>query len=191
MKLITKLRLIRQGFVGFSDAALSEFGPWLRLAPALCALVVLLGTFLENWIVLWAVVPSAAFAAITRKHPADLIYDEGIRRLLRRRERLPGYRAPRRFASALAAAVIFVAGLTFLLGWRRTGVVTGALIGGEILLAAATDISLGSLLYHAVMPTRGHRSPAVRASVTVMLNRRSITAPRRALRQRPQLRRTG
>ena len=32
----TRKRIEAQGYLGLSDAALAEVGPWLRLAPAIC-----------------------------------------------------------------------------------------------------------------------------------------------------------
>jgi len=187
----TKQRLVRQGFVGITDTTLREVGPWLRLAPALCAAIILTGTALENWVMFWMLTPVGIIAAATGKHPFDLIYDVVIRRLLKRRRSLPAYRAPRRFSAALASAGNLSAGLAFLKGYVLTGVVIGSFFGGAVLLGATTDICLGCLIYYGVMPASGPRSPQASNAVVTMLQRQSISAPQAALYQRPQLRRTG
>jgi len=191
MRHTNRLRLMRQGFTVLDDDHLKEIGPWLRLAPALCALVALAGTALESWLVLWLLAPMGSIAAATAKHPFDLIYDLGIRRWLGREHRLPDYGAPRRFSGGLASAGFYAAGLALLLGSREVGVAIGLFFGGAVLLAATTDICLGCMIFHLLVPRRVDRSPETQAAVAYLLvKRRSITAPRQALRERPQLRRT-
>jgi hypothetical protein len=192
MRHINRLRLMRQGFTALSDEQLETLGPWLRLAPTLCAVAALTGTALASWLVLWSLVPVGAFAAATGKHPFDLIYDKWIRLLMGREDELPEYGAPRRFAAGMASAGFLSAGLAFLLGHQAVGTAIGTFFGGAILLSATTDICLGCNLYHLLVPEHLLRRRATRLSVAMMLEkRRSITAPRQALQRRPQLRRTG
>lgn len=181
MKTITKQRLIQQGFVDIDDETLESVAPWLRLAPSLCALVALIGTAAESWLVLWALVPAGVIGAVTSKHPFDRLYDEWVQPLmLGRGERLPDCGAPRRFSCGLAAAWLFATGLAFLEGWIRTGVVLGATVAGPLALTALTDICLGCIAYHRLRCLAG-LSPWTRRSSAP----RTSTAPRiSALRSR-------
>ena len=50
---ITRHRLHQQGFIRLDDAALASAAPWLRIAPAVCAAITLIGTVTGSWLMLW------------------------------------------------------------------------------------------------------------------------------------------
>src|SRR5438046_6540271 len=117
---VTRRRLEAQGFVGLDDVTLAEAGPWLRLAPAICAAWAALGTALGSPALIWALMPFAALGAVLRGHPFEVIYNYGIRHLLGTR-RLPRYNAPRRFACAVATVWLGATGLALYAGATLLG----------------------------------------------------------------------
>src|SRR5215207_32071 len=142
----TRARIEAQGFVGFDDAKLAEFGPWLRLAPALCAAWTLVGTVLASPAVIWALLPLAALGALRRGHPFDALYNYGIRHLTGTR-RLPPYQAPRRFACGVAAVWLAVTGWAFLVGATLVGYTLGAALVLAALVPTLTDFCIPSFIY--------------------------------------------
>jgi hypothetical protein len=147
---VTRGRLETQGFVGLDDASLREVGPWLRLAPALCATWAAVGTvFSAPWL-LWALVPFAALGALGSGHPFDALYDRVIRHRLGTRP-LPPYGAPRRFACAVASVWLAGTGLAFFGG----ATVVGYALGGAFVLAALvptlTDFCIPSFIFKHVL----------------------------------------
>jgi hypothetical protein len=136
-------RVELQGFLDLDDDTLARVGPWLRLAPAICATWVAAGLVLWSPAVVLGLVPMAALGATLRNHPFDLIYD----RLVRPRTggpRIPRYRAPRRFACGvgtlwlLGLAGAMVAGPAWLGRFLAIAFVVTALI------PATTDFCIPS-----------------------------------------------
>ena len=132
----TRNRLEAQGFVGLDDATLSDVGPWLRLSPAICMIWAAVGTVLASPAILWSLMPFAALGAVFPWHPFDVIYNYGLRHWLGT-PRLPRYRAPRRFACAVATIWLGAAGLAFYLG----SPVLGYILGGSLTLAALVPVT--------------------------------------------------
>ncbi len=143
---VTRRRLETQGFVGLDDATLAEVGPWLRLAPALCATWAAVGTGLESPGVLWALMPFAALGATLRGHPFDAIYNHGIRHLLGTR-RLPPYNTPRRVACAVATLWLGAAGWAFYAGASPLGYALGAALALAALVPTLSDFCIPSFFY--------------------------------------------
>lgn len=112
---VKRKRLETQGFIGLNDEVLGEVEPWLRLSPALCTILIGLGTALAFAPLLWVMVAFAGLGAIFPAHPFDLIYNYGLRYLSGTR-RLPPNGAPRRFACGLAAAWLVGTALAFQVG---------------------------------------------------------------------------
>lgn len=139
-------RLEMQGFVGECDARLAEIGPWLRLAPALCMAWTLVGTTMASAPVLWALMPLAALGAILRSHPFDVFYN-WIYSRRRGAPPLPRYRAPRRFACALATIWLGLAGLAFYSGALLAGYVLGLSLALAALVPTLTDFCIPSFLW--------------------------------------------
>ena len=145
-----KPRLRRQA----SDATLAEVGPWLRLAPGLCAAWAAVGTALASPLVLWALVPFAALGAFLPNHPFDVVYNHGLRHLLGTRP-LPRSRAPRRFACAVATVWLTPTGLAFFAGATTVGYVLGAAFVLAALVPTLTDFCIPSFFYGLLFGKRG------------------------------------
>jgi hypothetical protein len=139
-------RLEAQGFVGLDDSALADVGPWLRLAPALCAAWAAAGTALGSPVGLWALVPLAALGALRQGHPFDALYNHGVRYLLGTR-RLPPYGVPRRLACAVAAAWLSLTGAAFFVGASGVGYALGSVLVLMALLTALTNFCIPSWVY--------------------------------------------
>jgi hypothetical protein len=143
---VTRGRLEAQGFVGLDDHALAELGPWLRLAPGLCAAWAAVGTASGSPLVLWALVPLAALGALRQGHPFDALYNHGIRHLLGTR-RLPPYRAPRRLACAVATVWFGLTGGAFFAGASVVGYILGVVFTLMAVETTLTDFCIPSFVY--------------------------------------------
>jgi hypothetical protein len=142
----TRGRIEAQGFVGLDDATLAAVGPWLRLAPGLCAAWAAVGTMLGAPLVIWALVPFAALGALRQGHPFDALYNHGVRYLLGT-QRLPPYRAPRRFACAVATVWLSLTGAAFFAGASGLGYALGAAFVLAALVPTLTDFCIPSFVY--------------------------------------------
>jgi hypothetical protein len=142
----TRWRLEVQGFTGFDDQTLGEVGPWLRFTPAICAVVMGLGTALALPALLWALVPVAAAGALFPVHPFDLLYNVGVRRITRTRP-LPPNRAPRRFACGIAAVWLAATAVAFMVGPAAMGYALGGVLTAVALLVGTTHSCIPSLTY--------------------------------------------
>ncbi len=142
----TRKRLEIQGYEGFDDSTLGEVGSWLRFSPAICTVIMGLGTVLASPIILWALIPIALLGAALPFHPFDLIYNYGIRHLTHTKP-LPNHGAPRRFACALATIWLLVTGWAF----HSDSMILGYILGGSLTLTAfivsTTDFCIPSHIY--------------------------------------------
>ena len=143
---VTRQRLEAQGFVGVDDTTLAQVGPWLRLAPAVCATWAALGTLRASPALLWALMPFAATGALTSGHPFDAVYNHGIRHALGT-PRLPAYQAPRRFACAVATVWLGATGWAFVTGARRRGQILGSGLVVAALVPTLTDFCIPSFVF--------------------------------------------
>jgi hypothetical protein len=141
----TVRRLRVQGFD--DDALLAEVSPWLRLSPALCAILAGLGTASASPTILFVLAGTALLGATLPFHPFDLIYNYGIRFLVGKRA-LPSNGAPRRFACGIAAVWLVATALFFVGGQAIAGYALGALFVVVAGLVSTTDICIPSLMYH-------------------------------------------
>jgi hypothetical protein len=143
-----------QGFVGYADCELAEFGPWLRLTPGLCAAWAAVATVSGGPGLFWALVPFAVLGAALPNHPFDAIYNFGLRRRLATRS-IPRYGAPRRFACVVASAWLLITGFAFFAGAPTVGYV----MGGSMVLTASvpttTDFCIPSFVYQLATRARG------------------------------------
>ena len=145
----TRARLHQQGFTGIDDANLALFAPWLKLAPAVCSAITLIGTLTHSWLALWSLSLVALATLITRKHPVDfVIYDLIARPILGRTRWLPLYSGPRRFSAGLAGVWLILTGMLFWFGANTAGVVLGLGLAGPLALAAINDVCTGCIMYH-------------------------------------------
>jgi hypothetical protein len=143
---VTRRRLEAQGFVDLDDATLAETGPWLRLAPAICAAWTGAGTARRSSAVIWALMPFAALGAMRRGHPFDAIYNHGIRHLLGT-QRLPPYNPPRRFACGVATVWLAATGWAFHAGATKVGYGLGTALVLAALVPTTTDFCIPSFFY--------------------------------------------
>ncbi len=126
ISLVIQKRLEMQGFVGCRyDPAFAQVAPWLRFTPALGMALVGLGTALAWPLLLLALIPVAVSGAILPVHPADLLYNYGLRRLTGTPP-LPANPKPRRFAFGAAAVGLAVTAAAFLAGATTPGYLLGA-----------------------------------------------------------------
>jgi hypothetical protein len=127
-----------QGFCGLDDETCSQINYPLRLSPAICMVWAAIGTALASPTILWALAPFAALGAILPGHPFDVLYNHGLRHLLGK-PALPRYGFRRRFACALATAMIVAAAWSF-----QTGMpMVGSIIGWSLVAAAFVNVSTG------------------------------------------------
>jgi hypothetical protein len=151
-------RLHTQGFDDVGDRDLSRAEPWLRLTPALCGLIVAIGTVLAAPWVFLALAPVAAFGAAFPVHPFDLFYNRGLLHLTRTPP-LPTNGAPRRFACGVAAVWMIAIGVSFAVGAPIAGYALGALMTAVITLVSTTHICIPSMIYRAMF-RRATATPA-------------------------------
>jgi hypothetical protein len=122
-----------QGFCGLDDKTYAQINYPLRLSPAICMVWAGLGTALASPTMLWALMPFAALGAMLPGHPFDVLYNYGLRHLLRT-PALPRYGIRRRFACAVATTMIIVAAWSFQAGMPIVGQIFGwALVAGTFL----------------------------------------------------------
>ena len=142
----TRKHIEAQGYLHLSDQELQEVGPWLKLAPAMCMIWVGISTFFQSWIAIAILVPVAALGAAMKGHPFEIIYNHGIRHILKT-SHLPPAHAPRRFACAVATVWLAAASWAFYSG----AVLTGQILGYALVAAAAfptfTDFCIPSFIY--------------------------------------------
>ncbi|MEX2246728.1 MAG: DUF4395 family protein [Dehalococcoidia bacterium] len=142
-------RLDVQGYTCADDATLARTQLWLRLSPALCATIAAAGTALASPAILWGLMIFAALGAVLTFHPFDLLYNAGIRHLVRGPKLSPNG-APRRFACAVAAVWLLATGALF----AADATVAGYLLGGALVAVAAlitvSHICIPSLIYRAL-----------------------------------------
>lgn len=148
-----------QGFLGLDDATVIEIEPWLRLSPFICMSWVAAATIAQSAAALFTLVVFAVLGAVLRNHPFDAIYNHGIRHVLGT-DRLPRYRAPRRFACAVASVWITATGAAFATGATTLGSVLGGVMVAVAMVPVATGFCVPSYLYTRIAGRRG-RTAAV------------------------------
>ena len=131
-------RIETQGFLGLTDDEIRQANYWLRLAPGLCAVWIALGVINASPIMLGMLVPFAFLGGVSDGHPFDVIYNHGIRHLLRAPE-LPAYRAPRRFACLMATVALSTTAIMFAVGLNAPAYV----LGGAMTLMATMNVITG------------------------------------------------
>jgi hypothetical protein len=139
-------RLDAQGYVNIARPLMREVEPWLRWSPALCALVMGVGTVLASPWILWGLAPFAAYGAAFPRHPFDYIYNLGVRRLTGTRP-LPPHGAPRRFACGIATVWLLATGAAFVGGVDTLGYLLGGMLTAVAALVGTTHFCIPSLIY--------------------------------------------
>jgi hypothetical protein len=153
-----RCRLQAQGFGELDDATVAELGPWMRWAPALCAVFMLAGTLLASAPLLWGLAGVALLGALFPRHPFDLLYNHAVRHLTGTRP-LPRHGPQRRFACGVAAVWLAGTGLAFHQGATALGAVLGGAITAVATLVAVTHFCIPSLVYNTLSSLRLARRP--------------------------------
>jgi hypothetical protein len=109
-----------EGFVGLSDEAIGDIYYWLRLTPALCGTLGAVALVTASAGLAFALAAIAALGVILPRHPFDAIYLLGFRRRSGSAA-IPVYAAQRRFACAIACALLLVTGVCFSAGATTAG----------------------------------------------------------------------
>ncbi len=142
-------RLEMQGFCDLNAATLREVEPWLRFSPALCAVIVAIGTVLSSEWLLIALAPLAALGAVLPFHPFDLIYNLGVSRVTGTGP-LPPNGAPRRFACGMGAVWIAATAASFAWGPAALGYALGGAFAAVATLVATTHFCIPSFIYRSI-----------------------------------------
>jgi hypothetical protein len=129
-----RCNLSMQGYASLSDDERKQLSIGLRVSPALCLTGMAVGVVLQSPAVLLAMAGTAFLGGfVTRKHPFDLIWDYGLRRITGGPP-LPPTPAPRRFACQLATFWLIGLAVACIAGADTLGIVLGV----PLLLVAAT-----------------------------------------------------
>ncbi len=150
-----------QGFDDVDEATLAQTQGWLRMSPAMCAAITVLGTALASPPILWLLAVAAGLGAILPFHPFDLIYNLGVRRVTGG-PKLPESRSPRRFACAAGTVWLVTTGALFAVGLNVAAYVLGGAFIATAGLVATTHICIPSIIYRTVcgqMPSLRSSAP--------------------------------
>ncbi len=140
-------RLELQGFTCSNDPAFVQIVPWLRFTPAVGMVMIALATWSASPAFLLALATMAALGVIFPVHPADLIYNYGLRYVTRTGP-LPLNGRPRRFSFGVMALALIVTAILFTADFR----LSGRVLGFSLVLIPATNVVMQhfcvmSLLY--------------------------------------------
>ena len=108
----------------------------LRLPTALCLALVIAGLAFESALMIALLVPIGAMAGWTARHPFDLMWNHGLRHLVRAPELPPN---PTRRRHAFKLATVWLAGIAALFA---VGAATVALILGGVLVAVCSLVTV-------------------------------------------------
>jgi len=136
-----------QGYGALGDDERRRLALGLRLSPALCLAGMTLGVALRSPALLVAMAATAFLGGfVTAKHPFDLIWDRGLRRLTGAAA-LPPTPPPRRFACQLAAFWLVAIAAAFWAGSETVGVALGVPLVAVAAVVATTNWCLPSLVH--------------------------------------------
>jgi hypothetical protein len=117
----------------------------LRFPTAICLALVVAGLALQSAALILALVPLGAVAGWTRRHPFDLIWNHGLRRLSGAKE-LPPNPTPRRHAFKLATVWLLAIGLLFAFNQAMAALILGGVLVAVCALVTATNFCIPSTL---------------------------------------------
>jgi len=138
-----------QGFHGVADKDLGAIDLGLRVAPALCASIAAVGTVSASATVFWGLLVFAVAGALLPGHPFDVLYNHGIRHLVKG-PRLPRSPLPRRFACLFASTWIVATALCLGSGAALAGQILGATMAIAAAVPAVTGFCIPSFLLRTV-----------------------------------------
>lgn len=132
-----------QGFTSVPDERLRAIRRWLRVAPAITAAWMLLGTLSQSPLVLVLLVPFSVMGALLPTHPFDVFYNH-LARFVLGQPVLPENPLQRRVCCALASGWAIVTAILFYRGFATAGMVTGMVATLGCALPALTDFCVPS-----------------------------------------------
>jgi hypothetical protein len=135
----------------------------LRFPTALCLALAVTGLLLQSAVLILALVPVGAIAGWTRRHPFDLIWNHGLRRLTGAPE-LPPNPTPRRHAFKLATVWLLAVGLLFAAGQSTTALILGGAMVAVCALNTTTNFCVPSTLLGIWWRWRGTGIPTTQPS---------------------------
>ena len=133
-----------QGFcLSPQESRALRFG--LRFPTALCLALVVVGLALQSAVMIFALVPIGAVAGWTVRHPFDLLWNHGLRRLLNAPP-LPPNPTPRRHAFKLATVWLLAVGVLFAVGQATAALLLGGVLVAVCGLVTVTHFCVPSTL---------------------------------------------
>ena len=128
----------------------------LRFPTALCLALVIAGLALESAPLILSLVPIGAIAGWTQRHPFDLLWNHGLRHLLRAPE-LPPNPRPRRHAFKLATLWLLAVGLLFAVDQASAALALGLVLVAVCALVTVTGFCVPSTFLAMWWRRRGAR----------------------------------
>jgi hypothetical protein len=135
----------------------------LRFPTALCLALVVTGLAIQSAVLILALVPLGVVAGWTRRHPFDLIWNQGLRKLFDAPE-LPPNPKPRRHAFKIAAVWLLAIGLLFAVGQATAAAVLGTVLVGVCVLTTTTNFCVPSTLLGIWRRRHGAGTPTTQPS---------------------------
>jgi len=126
----------------------------LRFPTALCLALVVAGLALQSAVLILALVPIGAVAGWTKRHPFDLLWNYGLRRLMGAPS-LPPNPTPRRHAFKLATVWLLAVGVLFAVGQPTMALVLGGVLVAVCGLVTVTHFCVPSTLVGVWWERRG------------------------------------
>ena len=117
----------------------------LRFPTALCLALVGAGLALQSAELIFALVPIGAVAGWTARHPFDLLWNHGVRRLFDAPP-LPPNPTPRRHAFKLATVWLLAVAVLFAVGQATAALVLGGVLAAVCALVTVTHFCVPSTL---------------------------------------------
>jgi hypothetical protein len=144
----TRSCLAVQGFGGLNESQLAELKGPLRIGPAVCSSLMILGLAFNSLAILVALAAigwlSAAFA---RGNPVDWVYNTVLRRLFGGAP-LPPNPPQRRFSCGIAGTFAAATALAFATGLPTLAYILGGFMVLASFTAATTHLCLGGWIYN-------------------------------------------
>jgi len=131
----------------------------LRFPTALCLALVVAGLALQSAVLILALVPIGAVAGWTKRHPFDLLWNYGLRRLMGAPS-LPPNPTPRHHAFKLATVWLLAVGVLFAVGQPTMALVLGGVLVAVCGLVTVTHFCVPSTLLGVWWGRRGTSTAA-------------------------------
>ena len=148
----TRWLVALQGYTDVQDKHLRAIDYGLRTGVVFCMVLTAVGTALGSPTLLLGLSAIAVLSAIVGSNPFDVFYNHGLRHALKGPQ-LPVYRAPRRFACAMAGAWLVVTAGLMIIGFSTAGQVMGWIMVGMASVPVTTGLCIPSLIFRLVTGT--------------------------------------